>query len=972
MSQIHQVFDRDWFAPDERQMLEEFLSQTSAAAKTQVVIESKFRFQFIFHKLMITALHFKFRQQMDSAYVKLAPAEQIANIYATSLGDTFFIGQYNLGHSLREKRLYQKIVLETYYEVAYDFLQNRDFAGAKKYFNRSLKLSRNIGDARREVDNLLNMQYLLYEAGEQKQALAIADQSLSLARTINYSYRVMWAQFAIATTYFDSGRFKDALPRLQKALELAQQLGDEYGVMALQERISVALRQLGNLKEAARANKESMRISEQQNDQRSQIRCLINFGLIDKTGGDYTNAQQNFERALRLAQQKYDPNEASVLENLGDLYRILGNYPKALIHHTSGLEINTTYGNYYRIARNKRYIGDVYRDQGDLTRAVEFYQHALKMIKKGAKGVPPKRLEAEIWLSIGDIQRSQQNFQAAIASYQQALGNFKGIEVQEGVASALIRIGNVLKDLGQFSQALVRFEQGLEIARRIEQPILIWNAFYGMGLVYRDQSDFSAAGRAFSNAIAVVDSTRGKIFTDEERINYFACHQDLYDDMILLCRAQGNTEAAFNYSESSRCRSFLDLLCGRIELMIHQESLLRTGAQVNIWNPMSGRPFTLQEIQQTLPDEVIVVEYKITKDRLLIFVFDATSITMRESNIGQQQLQDLVWQYRQAIGADSVAAFRKKVALAAEHAYHESVLLANQLYLATVTPIRDLLSPDKVIYIIPNDALFYLPFEALIAPGDSVNRFMIEDYTLAYAASASILKYCLDHRKARLETDQVKLLAIGNPTGDLKGAEKEVANIARIFPNSVELIGEKVTEDTLIKALQNGFDIIHIATHAVVEESNPLNSYLVLSRRGAGPSLPGFERSFHEMRFEHDLLMTYEVFNLDLTSVRLITLSACRTACGRMFRGEGIVGMNRAFMKAGASSVISSFWKVDDYYTEKIMTNFYDQWKHKGITKAEALRNAQLKLVAEIRNDSVVKYPHPFFWAAFALTGDYH
>jgi CHAT domain-containing protein/tetratricopeptide (TPR) repeat protein len=816
------------------------------------------------------------------------------------------------------------------------------------------------------------LQYLLYEEGKQKQALAIANQCLTLARQINYIHREVCAQCAIATSFLDLGQYKEALPHLNHALKLARQQENQERVMSSLERISVAYRQLGNLKEAANANKESMRISEQRNDNKNQIRCLINFGLIDKTGGDYTKAQQNFEKALKIARQQNDPNEAAAEENLGDLYRILGNYDKALIHHSLGLEVNNKSGNYYRIARNKRYIGDVYRDQNDLVHAINYYKQALKIVKNESSGVPPKRLESEIWLSIGDIQKSQQDFQEATKSYQRALATFKSIEVLEGVASAEIRIGNVLRDSGQFEQALAQFKEGLEIAQRIAQPILTWNAFYGMGLVFRDMSDFSSAVNAFSNAIAVVDSTRGKIFTDEEKINYFACHQDLYDDMILLCFDQGNLEAAFNYSECSRCRSFFDLLSGKIELFKNQESFSDSGGHLNIWNPMHGKPYTLKEIQQTLPDDVMAIEYKITEEKLLIFAIDKTNLSIRESIIQKQELQDLVWQYRQAIGAESEEYFKQKVAAAPEDVYNQSVLLANQLYLATIKPIEALLDRDKIIYMIPNDALFYVPFEALIAPDDGMKRFFIEDYTIAYVASASILKYCLDHQKARLEPDQIKLLAIGNPTGDLIGAENEVENIAKMFPNSQKLVGETVTEDTVIKTLQASFDVIHFATHAVAEESNPLYSYLVLGKRGADQKPEPFNRTVREIDSVHDLLMTYEVFNLNLAKTQLITLSACRTACGRMFRGEGIVGMNRAFMKAGASTVISSFWKVEDKYAEIIMTSFYDQWKNKSITKAEALRNARLRLLSDIRNDRVIKYPHPFLWAAFALTGDYH
>jgi CHAT domain-containing protein len=130
-------------------------------------------------------------------------------------------------------------------------------------------------------------------------------------------------------------------------------------------------------------------------------------------------------------------------------------------------------------------------------------------------------------------------------------------------------------------------------------------------------------------------------------------------------------------------------------------------------------------------------------------------------------------------------------------------------------------------------------------------------------------------------------------------------------------------------------------------------------------------RSSVQTDIEDDLLMTNEIFNLSLPEARLVCLSACRTAGGRLFRGEGMVGLTRAFMKAGTFSLVTTLWDIDDEYTEKLMREFYHLWIHNSENKATALRKAQLKIIKEMEKDNLLRYPHPHRWAGFMLTGDF-
>jgi len=269
--------------------------------------------------------------------------------------------------------------------------------------------------------------------------------------------------------------------------------------------------------------------------------------------------------------------------------------------------------------------------------------------------------------------------------------------------------------------------------------------------------------------------------------------------------------------------------------------------------------------------------------------------------------------------------------------------------------------------------LFYVPFAALVSSPPSVDppRFLVNDYNIAYIPSAAILKQCFQRQRAKRLNGKRKLLAVGNPLGDLPGSETEVKKVASLFDNATLLIGESITRDTILNLLSEDPDVVHFATHAVIDEKSPLFSYLVLGKNDRLSRDLTPVRGLDVIRDNSNLLMAHELFNLNCDHLSLVTLSACQTAGGRLARGEGIIGMTRAFMKAGASSMLTSLWQIDDRAAQKLMTLFYDHWLHKGETKARALRQAQLTLINNLTADKAIKYPHPYLWAPFILTGNF-
>jgi CHAT domain-containing protein len=252
------------------------------------------------------------------------------------------------------------------------------------------------------------------------------------------------------------------------------------------------------------------------------------------------------------------------------------------------------------------------------------------------------------------------------------------------------------------------------------------------------------------------------------------------------------------------------------------------------------------------------------------------------------------------------------------------------------------------LVIVPHDVLHYLPFAALW--NAQSGRYLIQDYALTYAPSASALKFIQAKRTPKRDSlpngDEGRLLALGNPDGTLLAAEGEARAVAGLY-GVAPLVGAQATESQ-VRARGGQVDILHLAAHGVYEPLDPLFSRIELA---AGDGQDG-------------RLEVHEVYGLDLTGVNLVVLSACNTALAAQSAGDELVGLTRAFLYAGTPAVVTTLWDIEDTASAALMEAFYRHLRA-GLSNAEALRAAQLEVLGQD------KWRTPYYWAAFSLTGDY-
>jgi CHAT domain-containing protein len=275
-------------------------------------------------------------------------------------------------------------------------------------------------------------------------------------------------------------------------------------------------------------------------------------------------------------------------------------------------------------------------------------------------------------------------------------------------------------------------------------------------------------------------------------------------------------------------------------------------------------------------------------------------------------------------------------------------------------PLTESLKDAVHLLVVPDGVLAYLPFESLIEPGQP-ERYLVEHYAISYSQSASA-SLALRARSAGLPGAGKTLLAFGDPDygkpgqGSERGGatwtaiphtRDEVLAIASLYPpgERVLRLGLAASESSLKKEDLRQYRYLHFAVHGFADEVNPARSGLVLSQGKDGD--------------QDGILRMDEIAQLRLNA-ELVTMSACRTAVGRLLEGEGLLALSRTFFYAGARHVIASLWDVNDSSTAEIMKYLYVQLKA-GLSPAEALRSAKLRMLRG--KERLWQDPH--FWSAF-------
>jgi CHAT domain-containing protein len=466
---------------------------------------------------------------------------------------------------------------------------------------------------------------------------------------------------------------------------------------------------------------------------------------------------------------------------------------------------------------------------------------------------------------------------------------------------------------------------------------------------------------------------------EEERLTFSESAQRIYEEYLDLLLRLERGAAGFGVMERCRARTFLELLAaGPTETL---NNIAEGGIHSGVVDAAVIEA-DLEEVVPNLPPDLEVLEYFVAEDAILVWVITQEGIQEPlRIETSPESLARQVIAFRQALEAPPSLGNTADEAL---------LVQARDLYALLVQPIEDKLAGMTHVVIIPSGPLHYLPFAALLrSPGTEGHvlwsaqfepgAYFGDQYALSCAPSLVALKYAQE-AAGEVSTER-SLLALADPdSGDpaltrLPEARVEAEAVAALFPAHEVYVDKQATEGVVQSQASTASQLL-LSTHGLFNAVNPMYSYLVLAPTDGNDGNDG-------------RLHTYEVFGLDLHA-DLVVLSACETLLPhlkdmeaqalavrgneeedvelsqelmeQLTSGDEIVGLTRAFLYAGTPSVLASLWSVYPEATKDLMVAFYG-YLDQGLDKAEALRQAQ--------RDVRKLYPHPAFWAAFNLVGDW-
>jgi CHAT domain-containing protein len=537
--------------------------------------------------------------------------------------------------------------------------------------------------------------------------------------------------------------------------------------------------------------------------------------------------------------------------------------------------------------------------------------------------------------------------------------------VVRAVQADLIRV-NALRALGDAEAAAAAARAALDLVRNRALPWQSYHAWRLLGELARDAGENTDALEAFLEAIRNLEHVQGRILT-EYRASFLADKTDVFEAAVDLLLRKDEIERAFEVVERAKSRALVDALAGGLDIRVRP----RTPEQAELADELQElrRAHDALVEQAEARQEVQELERSITRtleELRLVGADDLERLSLLEGRVYSPQphfdAQTALLEYYR-IGQDFVvfvmdhaslrgfrlpgalrrmyqlqAPLRLNLSAATAEPARRTVLepnaraLLQRAYDVLLRPIADWLRPYERLIVVSNGRLHQLPFGAL-HDGDA---YLIERFEFSTAPSASSLTFCL---RPRARTGQRMLVGANSADGALPGALEEARAVAGLY-DAARLFEGELTRAELKRRARDA-DLIHLAAHGVARLDAPLFSYLRLA--------DGHQTAL-------------DCFDLEL-DCSLVTLSACESGTGAISAGDEQIGLPRAFLYAGARSVVHSLWRIDDQFTRNLMQRFYTELKS-GRGRAAALRTAQLE---QMRSGAI----HPFLWASLTLVGDW-
>ncbi|MEG4405113.1 CHAT domain-containing protein [Microcoleus sp. MON2_D5] len=843
------------------------------------------------------------------------------------------------------------------------------FQAALQSWQQALIIYREIKDRQGEGKALGSLGIAYRSLGDYAKAIEYAQQVLAIAREIKDRQSEGAALGDLGIAYGNLGDYAKAIEYAQQDLAIAREIKNRQSEGVALGSLGIAYGNLGDYAKAIEYTQQKLAIAREIKNRQSEGVALGNLGIAYGNLGDYAKAIEYQQQQLAIAREIKDrQSEGAALGNLGSAYLPIGDYAKAIDYAQQWLAIAREIKDRQSEGGALGNLGIAYGNLGDYAKAIEYAQQQLAI----AREIKDRQSEGKALGNLGSAYLSLGDYAKAIEYAQQDLAIAREIKDRQSEGGALGSLGIAYLSLGDYAKAIEYTQQWLAIAREIKDRQSEGVAFNNLGLALANSGNLPAAEKTLLDSIKVLESLRAGL-DDANKVSIFETQTSPYVTLQQVFIAQKKTNDALEIAERGRARAFVELLASR----------LAASASV----PTTINPPNIQQIQQIAKEQnATLVEYSIIRNEALyIWVIKPTGeITFRSVDIKSLKinlpeateqtrvsaatgrrglneqdtaLAEMIRGTREALGVSAAGDIANKQTAnpPASTTANSRIIYPKlqQIYQLLIQPIADLLptDPNAPIIFIPHQSLFLVPFVAL---QDPTGQYLIEKHTILTAPAIQILQLTRQSRQKLRQLSLQNNLVVGNPImpkigtpprqlAPLPGSEQEAITIAQLL-NTKPITGSQATKASIVQQMLKA-RIIHLATHGLLNE---------VKRR----DLPG-AIALAPSANDDGLLTSSEILDLKLNA-ELVVLSACNTGRGKL-TGDGVLGLSRALISAGVSSIIVSLWLVPDEPTAELMAEFYRQLQ-KNPNKAQALRQAMLM--------TMKMHPTPQDWAAFTLIGE--
>jgi len=801
-------------------------------------------------------------------------------------------------------------------------------------------------------------------------------------------------------------RLDDALTQLQLGLVMLERLGGaDRQRLSFTSLLGLIQRARGEHDAAEAALLEAVSISERLGPDSIQMsRDLNNLALIQWDRMNMAQAQATLDRSLDIKRRRSATpiDLAATLSNLALIAMPLGRLDAAENYLNEALAIYRAGEPTVLLANTLTSAGRVAENRGDRAAAYRHYEEALSIYRRLA---PDSVLEAWVHHFKAGALSDDGRVQEALSEADTAVGLQRRVSPGgRDLSFGLSRLAGLQRDVGQIDAAAASFDEAITLRRKHSPGSQsLAHSLHGAGTVAAARGDLDLARRHYCEAVTILEQQRLRwTQARDDLLELGRSNHDIYRACAVAWLDAGNAGAAFDILEQSRARLLLDSMHGHREqliavlppIVIDAWRSLQQDAATLKPDELQARQLALQQVaaQQAPVPAALLLAHPLSWAQLRPHIGADTVIL---SHLRQQQRFWIVIGRKRdaqpifiplATAADDIVARAHRFGQMARTPSGDLDSLRAEgrwLYQQLIAPAQAYLGNRRLLWIADHE-LTLLPLAALVADD---GRYLIETHAPRQAASLSASALGRSRLRPLAATE---LLAVANPTTStltgtllarwraagasadlpaLPGASREARSIVGIYgAHATALLGAQATERAVREQAPRARRL-HFAVHGLIDPLRPLDSALVLAPGDGGDNDDG-------------LLLASDLLTGPPLAADLVAVSACDLGGGRVYPGEGLIGLRHALSAAGAREVVTSLWPVGDQAGASLMTRFHRE-VHAGVSSDRALQLAQTAMLHNralrdrvvrgvgglVVQGRVPRAVHPFYWAGFVLDG---